>query len=137
MDGLGDVETGVVTHEAIEGDDRVRADVLPAGRYAGLAHVDRARRADRALPERLRDSGITPDRWDEPAGDHFACRYEAHLTDPRSEPRKTTWRVQPMSFPPATAPEQAATLLPAAERTLSRSSRRPGESGQSFWPSAR
>ncbi|CCH32565.1 hypothetical protein BN6_53010 [Saccharothrix espanaensis DSM 44229] len=29
------------------------------------------------------------DRWDEPAGDRFACRYEAYLTNPRSQRRKT------------------------------------------------
>jgi hypothetical protein len=27
-------------------------------------------------------------------GDRFACRYEAYLTDPRREPRKTTREVE-------------------------------------------
>ncbi|WP_083751572.1 GyrI-like domain-containing protein [Saccharothrix sp. ALI-22-I] len=94
MDGPMDVEVGVVTQEALEGDDRVRAGVLPAGRYAGLTYVNHARRANRTLLEWVRDNGITFDRWDGAAGDHFACRYEAYLTDPRSERMKTKWRVE-------------------------------------------
>ena len=94
MDGPMDVEVGVVTQETLEGDDRVRAGVLPAGRYASLTYVNHARRANRTLVEWARDNGIAFDRWDEPAGDHFACRYEAYLTDPRSERMKTRWRVE-------------------------------------------
>jgi hypothetical protein len=33
------------------------------------------------------------DRWDSEAGDCFACRYEAYLTDPRTERMKTRWQV--------------------------------------------
>ncbi|HEX5199299.1 MAG TPA: hypothetical protein VFW27_05100 [Actinoplanes sp.] len=29
-----------------------------------------------------------------PAGDRFACRYEAYLTDPRTERMKTKWRAE-------------------------------------------
>jgi effector-binding domain-containing protein len=94
MDGPMDVEVGVVTKEPLAADGRVRAGVLPAGRYASLTYVNHARRANRALLEWVRDNGITLDRWDEPAGDHFACRYEAYLTDPRSERMKTKWRVE-------------------------------------------
>jgi effector-binding domain-containing protein len=89
-----DVEVGVVTREPLEGDDRVRAGVLPAGRYASLTYVNHARRAYRTLVDWLRDNGIRPDGWMEPAGDHFACRYEAYLTDPRSERMRTRWRVE-------------------------------------------
>ena len=28
------------------------------------------------------------------SGDAFACRYEAYITDPRTEPRKTKWEVE-------------------------------------------
>ena len=92
--GPMDVEVGVLTQEPLEGDDRVRAGVLPAGRYASLTYVNHARRAYRTLIDWLRDNGIRPDGWLEPAGDHFACRYEAYLTDPRSERMKTRWRVE-------------------------------------------
>ncbi|MEU4805063.1 GyrI-like domain-containing protein [Actinosynnema sp. NPDC023587] len=94
MNGPMDVELGTVTHEALEGDDRVRAGTLPAGRYAALTYVNHARRANRTLLDWVRDNNIRLDRWDEPAGDHFACRYEAYLTDPRSERMKTKWRVE-------------------------------------------
>ncbi|WP_433270689.1 hypothetical protein ACQPZF_10520 [Actinosynnema sp. CS-041913] len=42
----------------------------------------------------MRGNGIRLDRWDEPVGDHFTCRYEAYLTDPRSERMKGGWRVE-------------------------------------------
>ena len=92
--GPMDVEVGVVTEETLEGDDRVRAGVLPAGRYASLTYVNHARRANRTLLDWVRDNGIRPDGWMEPAGDHFVCRYEAYLTDPRFERMKTRWRVE-------------------------------------------
>ncbi|MEV0678835.1 GyrI-like domain-containing protein [Actinosynnema sp. NPDC050436] len=94
MDGPMDVEVGAVVPDPLDGDDRVRAGVLPAGRYASLTYVNHARRANRALVEWVRDNGIKPDRWNESAGDHFACRYEAYLTDPRTERMKTKWRVE-------------------------------------------
>jgi effector-binding domain-containing protein len=93
MEGPMDIELGVITKEPVTGDDRVHADVLPAGDYASLTYVNHARRANRMLLEWVRDNGIKLDRWDEPAGDHFACRYEAYLTDPRSERMKTKWQV--------------------------------------------
>lgn len=89
-----DVEIGVVTEEPLEGDDRVRAGVLPAGRYASLTYVNHARRAHRTLSDWVRDNDIRLDGWLEPVGDHFACWYETYLTDPRSERMKTKWRVE-------------------------------------------
>ena len=93
MNGPMDLEVGFITTEALDGDDRVRAGVLPAGRYASLTYVNHARRANGALLEWADTNGVRLDKWDGPTGDHFACRYEAYLTDPRSEPRKTKWRV--------------------------------------------
>jgi len=93
MAGPMDIEVGVLTGAAGDGGDRVRAGVLPGGRYATLTYVSHARRANRTLLEWARDTGVRLDRWDEPAGDRFACRYEEYLTDPRTEPRKTTWEV--------------------------------------------
>jgi hypothetical protein len=73
---------------------RDRRGVLPGGGYATLTYVDHARRANKALIEWARDNGVAFDRWDEPSGDAFACRYEAYITDPRTEPRKTKWEVE-------------------------------------------
>ena len=72
----------------------MRPGALPAGGYATLTYVDHARRANKALIEWARDNGVAFDRWDEPGGDAFACRYEAYITDPRTEPRKTKWEVE-------------------------------------------
>ena len=94
MEGPMDLEVGVITTTELEGDDRVRPGVLPAGGYATLTYVDHARRANKALIEWARDNGVAFDRWDEPSGDAFACRYEAYITDPRTEPRKTKWEVE-------------------------------------------
>lgn len=94
MNGPMDLEVGVTTPEPISGDARVRSSTLPAGRYATLTYRNHALRANRALLEWAGEQGIALDRWDEEAGDHFACRYEAYRTDPRTEPRKTTWEVE-------------------------------------------
>jgi effector-binding domain-containing protein len=94
MEGPMDLEVGVVTTRELGGDDRVRPGVLPAGGYATLTYVDHARRANKALIDWARENGVAFDRWDEPGGDAFACRYEAYITDPRREPRKTKWEVE-------------------------------------------
>ena len=94
MNGPMDIEMGVITTETLHGDDRVRPGVLPAGRYASLTYVNHPRRANHLLVTWIRDNGFAADRWDESAGDHFACRYEAYLTDPRSERMKTKWQVE-------------------------------------------
>jgi effector-binding domain-containing protein len=94
MSGSMDIEVGVSTAERVAGDDRVRPGVLPAGHYATLTYRDHSIRANRALIEWTRAQGVPFDRSDDPAGDRFACRYEAFVTDPRTEPRKTRWIVE-------------------------------------------
>lgn len=94
MNGPMDMEVGFMTPgRREEGDERIRPAVLPAGDYATLTYRDHAIRANRALLEWIRENGLTLDRSNDPAGDRFACRYEAYLTDPRIEPRKTKWHV--------------------------------------------
>jgi hypothetical protein len=94
MDGPMDIEVGVVTEAPTPGDDRIRAGVLPAGRYAALTYINHALRANRLLQDWVRQQGLVLDRTESPAGDRFGCRYEAYLTDPRSERMKTRWRVE-------------------------------------------
>ena len=94
MDGPMDVEVGVLTDEAVAGDDRVRAGVLPAGRYATLTYVNHGRRANGALRDWAQEQGLPLDRTDSPEGERFGCRYEAYLTDPRTERMKTRWRIE-------------------------------------------
>jgi effector-binding domain-containing protein len=94
MNGPMDLEVGAITPERRDGDDRVRPGVLPAGNYATLTYRDHSMRANKALLEWIKDNGVTLDRRDEPEGDRFGCRYEAYVTDPRTEPRKTKWQVE-------------------------------------------
>jgi len=94
MRGEMDIEVGLVTRERIECAGRVRAGVLPAGRYATLAYEGVGTAANRALIEWAAASGLDFDRRDVPEGDRFACRYEAYLTDPTTEPRKKRWKIE-------------------------------------------
>ncbi len=94
MRGDMDIEVGVVTRQRSDYSGRVSSGVFPAGRYATLTYRGVGTGANRALNEWVRESGVALDRWDVPTGDHFACRYEAYLTDPRVERRKKQWRIE-------------------------------------------
>ena len=59
-----------------------------------MKYRDHARRANQALQAWALDNGLSLDRTTVPAGDAFACRYEAFWTDPAIEPRKTRWTVE-------------------------------------------
>ncbi len=94
MDGPMDVEVGVITDEVVQGRGRIRAGALPAGRYATLTYVNHGRRANGTLRNWVQEQGLTPDLVATPEGERFGCRYEAYLTDPRSERMKTRWRTE-------------------------------------------
>jgi hypothetical protein len=94
MNGPMDIDVGYFTRRPGQGRGRIKPGSMPAGRYATLTYRDHSLRANRALIEWARDSGIEFDRREEPEGDAFACRYEANLTDPKEEPRKTRWDVE-------------------------------------------
>lgn len=93
MAGIMDLEVGV-TEVDHHGDQRVRPGELPAGEYATLTYRNHALRANRLLLDWARDNAIRLDAHTESDGDHFGCRTEAYLTDPRTDPRKTRWSVQ-------------------------------------------
>ncbi len=93
MQGLMDVETGFVMASPLTGDERVKSGVLPAGRYAHLTYSRYAMRGNQALLLWAKEQNLKIDRKDTPDGDAFGCRYEAYLTDYRTEPRKTKWQV--------------------------------------------
>jgi hypothetical protein len=94
MDGPMDIEVGVLTDGPVAGDGRVCAGMLPGGRYASLTYVNHGRRANGALRDWAAEQGLTLDRTEGPGGEQFGCRYEAYLTDPRTEPMKTRWRTE-------------------------------------------
>jgi hypothetical protein len=94
MDGPMNLEVGYFTRGPCQGGAGSSPGWMPEGRYATLTYRDHSLRANRALIEWARDNGVGFDRHDEPEGDAFACRYEAYLTDPSDEPRKTKWDVE-------------------------------------------
>jgi effector-binding domain-containing protein len=100
MAGEMDIEAGVpVTAEQSEtvplpGGSRVQPGILPAGRYASLIYSGSGYNGNRALVEWARANGVAWDRWEDPRGDAFRCRYERYLTDPKVEPRKTLWQIE-------------------------------------------
>jgi effector-binding domain-containing protein len=94
MDGPMDVEVGVITEKAVRGAGRVAAGVLPAGRYAAMTYVNHGRRANGMLRDWVQEQDLKLDCTTGPEGEKFGCRYEAYLTDPRSERMKTRWRTE-------------------------------------------
>jgi effector-binding domain-containing protein len=94
MAGPMDIEVGVLTDGPQEGDERVRPTLLPGGRYATLVYVNHGMRANRTLLGWAAAEGLRLDRADDPAGDRFGARYEAYLTDSRTERMKTKWRIE-------------------------------------------
>ena len=93
MQGLMDVEAGFVVTSQQAGDEHVKSGVLPAGRYAHLTYSRYALRGNQALLTWIKEQKLEADREDTSKGDAFACRYEAYLTDYRTEPRKKNWQV--------------------------------------------
>jgi effector-binding domain-containing protein len=93
MKGLMDVESGFVVKSQQAGDERVRSGVLPAGRYAHLTYSRYALRGNQALLTWVQEEKLEVDREVTSKGDAFGCRYEAYLTDYRSQPKKKKWQV--------------------------------------------
>ena len=93
MAGDMDIEVGFVVKKPQAAEGQVQPGVQPAGRYAHLTYSRYALRGNQALSIWAKDNNIALDNNITPAGDAFACRYEAYLTDYQVEPRKTKWQV--------------------------------------------
>lgn len=93
MAGDMDIEVGFVVKTPMAADGRIHPGVQPAGRYAHLTYSRYALRGNQALSIWAKDKNIALDCKVTPAGESFACRYEAYLSDYRVEPRKTKWEV--------------------------------------------
>lgn len=80
-----EIEAGVATAQRVEGDDRVHAGVLPAGRYAVLWHVGHPRTLIDATARLLRWADQQNLAWDTmstPDGERWGCRLEIYHDDP-------------------------------------------------------
>jgi effector-binding domain-containing protein len=96
MEAKMDVELGVPVASALPGDDRVRAGVLPAGRYAALVYtgVSNGIKGNGALLDWGAKKGLVWDRWDVENGEAFGARVEFYLTDPADEPDQAKWETE-------------------------------------------
>lgn len=94
MAGEMDVEYGVQVAAPLDGDERVRPGVLPAGRYVSLIYVGHGLTGNKALIGYIEDNNLAVDRWETARGDAFRCRTETYLTDPTIEHRKSKWDVE-------------------------------------------
>jgi effector-binding domain-containing protein len=94
MRGFMDISFCVPVRKALPDDGDVKADELPAGRYASLIYSGGGISGNRALIEWVRAKGMDFDRWDTEQGDNFRGRYEIFLTDPEVEPRKSKWKIE-------------------------------------------
>jgi effector-binding domain-containing protein len=94
MRGIMDITFGMPVREPVPDDGPVKSDLLPAGRYASLIYSGSGLAGNKALIGWVLTNGMEFDRWDTEQGDNFRSRYEAYLTDPKVEPRKTKWQVE-------------------------------------------
>lgn len=94
MAGEMDIEVGFPIIAPLLGDERVKAGLLPAGRYANLVYTGHGLTGNKTLLVWIKEQGLTLDRWEDPRGDAFRARYERYLTDPAVEPRKTKWEIE-------------------------------------------
>jgi effector-binding domain-containing protein len=92
MAGELEIEVGVPVAEAVPGDDRVRAGVLPAGRYATVTHVGPYEELLGATSRLLswgKEQGLKWDASDDQR--HWGARLECYETDPGEEPDPANW----------------------------------------------
>lgn len=94
MRGFMDISFCFPVRKALPNDGDVKADSIPAGRYASLIYSGGGISGNRALIEWVRSQGLNFDRWDTEQGDNFRGRYETYLTDPKIEPRKSKWKIE-------------------------------------------
>lgn len=91
------VDAGVPVAEGVQGEGEIRADVLPAGRYATVHHVGHPDELVDVATELLRwgtERGVAWDVTDTGHGARWGCRVERYLTDPREEPDMSRWEVE-------------------------------------------
>jgi effector-binding domain-containing protein len=97
MAGLLTVEAGVPVPAPVEGDGRVVAGVLPAGRYGTALHLGPYDGLVGAVDNLLQWADAQGLEWDRSSaddGEHWGCRLEIYLTDPRQQPDPAKWETE-------------------------------------------
>jgi effector-binding domain-containing protein len=94
MEGELKLELAVPVDGARPAGERVRAGVLPAGRYVTLLHVgpyDELIDANAALQRWAEERGL---RWRKEDGSTWSGRVERYLTDPSAQPDPSAWETE-------------------------------------------
>jgi effector-binding domain-containing protein len=90
-----DIEVGFPVSNHLQGDGRVDAGVIPAGRYAVTTHIgeyDRLQDATANLKKWAADNNV---RWDASEDEsRWGARLETYLTDPSEEPDPQKWQTE-------------------------------------------
>jgi effector-binding domain-containing protein len=97
MDRELQLEAGVPVAAPVTGDDRVRAGVLPGGRYAAVTHpgpFDQLVPAVRRLLDWAQGQGLTWDKQDTPGGERWGCRLEIYPVNPAEQPDPAKWETE-------------------------------------------
>ncbi|NUM44300.1 MAG: GyrI-like domain-containing protein [Anaerolineales bacterium] len=94
MKDIMEVEVGLMTNSGLVGEGRIKPGSLPKGKYATLVYRGNGLRGNQALMKWAKDNGITFEPLVADAVESYTCRYEAYLTDYRTEPRKLLWDVE-------------------------------------------
>jgi effector-binding domain-containing protein len=97
MEALLQLELGVPVAVPVTGSGRIKAGVLPAGRYVVLRHIgpydgpDGLIPANAALQQWAQEHGVEFDMRDTPEGSAWGSRFEQYITDPSAEPDPANW----------------------------------------------
>jgi effector-binding domain-containing protein len=94
MKSIMDIEVGLMTNSGLVGQERIQPGSLPQGRYATLVYKGNGLRGNQALMKWAADNRITFDPLVAGEVESYSCRYEAYLTNYRTEPRKLLWDVE-------------------------------------------
>ena len=94
MKSMMEVEVGLMTNSGLVGQGRIQPGSLPKGRYASLVYRGNGLRGNQALMKWAADHGISFDPLVVGEVELYACRYEAYLTDYRTESKKLLWDVE-------------------------------------------
>jgi effector-binding domain-containing protein len=92
-----DIEAGVPITAPADGDEQVKVDTLPAGRYAVMNHTGAPETLIGAVDKLLSWADAQELTWDSagtPDGERWGCRLEILLTDPAEQPDMTKWETQ-------------------------------------------
>lgn len=100
MEDKLEIDTAVPVATPVEGDGRVIAGMIPAGRYATLIYTgpyegDGLMNATRDLLAWADEKGIVWDKWQSGAtGEGWRARIEHYITDPAEEPDPQKWQTE-------------------------------------------